>query len=94
MKKKLEDYILEVVHQNSGGVKFLELLTDVASAALEGQVDANALDGNFPDILEETVTKMDPKVKVLRYGWCMDKTGIPGSIQREKIFVYSPLQGE
>lgn len=71
----MQQEIKRIVDENSGGLKFTKLISEMV-AAKEGRVD--------PDVLLEMVEGMD-ELQVLRYSWHLS-----GELAREKIFIYTP----
>lgn len=83
---KLQAYIREVLNNKySGGVKFVELVTDVTAAYYQKVFVDDPL--VHPDIIpqdvETTIRNMED-VKILTYTWK------PMPLYREKMFVYTP----
>lgn len=83
-QKPLREYILEVVDAHSGGLKGLELMTELFL-----RMGAELLDVTngvrFMEEIEQTVEEM-PELGLLRYGMKLDDT-----MYREKIFVFRKL---
>ena len=79
----LQAEIRDIVHDNSGGVKFLALLADLASRRMDiGLGDESA------EVIMDAI-KQDPSLSIHGYVWHMagpnDNTE---GILREKMFVY------
>lgn len=74
----LHDIILAHVVDNSGGIKFTELLAKLTAIAIE---NSEQLPENFQDMVEETIRKSD-KMKILDYTFT--------TLKRVKMFVYTP----
>ncbi len=93
------ELILKILHENSGGIKHLDLYVRVIECLRAGEVK----DKDFPHIsgsrtareteqLEEVFEKKlseIPEIGILEYGWNMG-----GDTVRLKMFVYTPLTGE
>ncbi len=82
--KTLRETIIEYVQHNSGGVKFLDLIMHIVHQAAEGHVKLTVK----LEQMEEYIESLAPDVRILRYGWDM------GGVQREKLFIYTPLWGQ
>ena len=82
---QLKDAILKHVQENSGGVKFIDLLTGVAAGSFEKTIDfpeGVQFGADFPDQLLDFVRQMS-ELKVLEYSWDM------GGTKRIKYFIYT-----
>lgn len=74
----MKEFILQCLHDNSGGIKFMDLLVQVLSWCHEN--DQPTL---FPEELLKTIKEMG--LGILEYGWDM------GGIVRMKQFIYTPV---
>jgi hypothetical protein len=86
--ERIQQLVRNFIQDNSGGAKYTEVLTHIfyamhASAVEEKDTSLNK-DTSLDDI--ESVIRSMPDIKVLDYGWQMDK-----DLWREKMFVYTPL---
>lgn len=75
--------IREIVHDNSGGVKFLALLADLACRRLDV-----GLGPDSAEVIVDTIEE-DPTLRIHDYVWHM--AGPEGNVEgglREKMFVY------
>jgi len=72
--KELHDQAVNIVIDNSGGIKFIELLFELIRSQIE-------LDENLPEQLER-VLRESSVVKVLDYTY--------KQLNRSKMFIYTP----
>ena len=85
MSEKMSDVALkheirELINENSGGIKFTELITELVSRSMEQH-------GGFdfdPDDIEKAIEDMDG-IEILRYSWHFST-----KMSREKMFIYTP----
>ena len=76
------DQIRKVIHEHSGGIKFLHLI-----AALSEFSELNDVQNVVnPDELLTLLESMKPEIEVLHYSWKMGGD----ELSREKLFVYTP----
>lgn len=75
-QKQIQDEILKIIDDHSGGMKFLELLTELISRAAHKDPEG---------ILR--LCKKHPKLKVLEYSMILGPKMV-----RVKYFVYRPLK--
>jgi len=81
---RLLNVIQLIIDENSGGMKFTELLTELAKNANTNALRDILTDfkGNeIPDIVETTIRDFGGKIKILDYTW--------QSMNRAKMFVYT-----
>ncbi len=71
----MEQEIKRIVEENSGGVKFTKLISEM-TAAKQSRVD--------PDAILKTIEEMDG-IQILRYSWYLAE-----AFPREKIFIFTP----
>ncbi len=69
------EIIKRIVNENSGGMKFTELLVDLAVDQIKMKID--------PDVIEQAIRDC-PDLDILDYSWDM------GEVKRAKMFVYTP----
>ena len=89
---ELRHAIIEVVTENSGGVKFTKLLTEVTSRYMRGEIINMKKIENIHDeenrdtsyFIERVISEIElmANVKILKYTW--------RDIARQKWFVYTP----
>lgn len=85
-RETIQNWVLEMVQQSSGGIKFVELITKLMMRANENKESWGTLMKRVSDAewLEEAIEEMD-QVEILRYSWQLS-----GELSREKMFVYTP----
>ena len=81
----LRDRIQECIDDNSGGVKFVYLITYLTAKIYEDdRADKLPKDlDDFPEMVEKVITERMPSVGILEY------TMGPGGLNRTKMFVYN-----
>ncbi len=95
----LPELVLDVLHENSGGIKYLDLFVRILEALRDGEIvddDFPTIEGNrtsletkrIDGIFEKKLAKI-PKVSILTYAWKMDE-----DTYREKKFVYTVMPKE
>lgn len=72
------EIVIKIVNDHSGGVKFLELITDMTTKYRE---NFQPICDNFADRVEEIIRASD-KVKILDYTY--------QALNRAKMFIYTP----
>jgi len=85
----LIDVILRIVDEHSGGMKIIELLTELI-AYHYSQPEGAFPDFPTPNIVEEACRQC-PELGVLTYAMVMGDVSIGHGAIREKMFVYRPL---
>lgn len=76
--EELEEYIMQIMHENSGGIKFMELLSKLLNRPSIR---------DYADDLESYIrTQMSDRLLILEYEWI--------SHNRIKMFVYTPITTE
>ena len=91
-----DEFVMGHLMSNSGGDKFISLLTALVAAVCEGLIVDMSREECDPDEVESLLATMqeDGRIGLQRYGWPM---GVPphdkasGGVVREKMFVYLPL---
>lgn len=80
---KLDDAIEQIVFNSSGGIKFTELITNIADM----YYDKKSIDMDHSPTADEILVaiKQSKTLKILEYTWHMSD-----SVSREKMFVYTP----
>jgi hypothetical protein len=74
-KDRIKDGVRRILDEHSGGIKFTELIVEIASCRY---LDISEMDA---DEIEKVIREMED-VKVLDYVW--------KSMNRAKMFVYTP----
>lgn len=77
--QNLEQIILDIVNNHSGGIKFTTLIADLVSKHKEHEIDIDCV--HFPDQVEQAI-RNSSKMKILDYMWT--------DMNRAKMFVYTP----
>jgi hypothetical protein len=89
--QRFHDAILEILHENSGGIKGLVLYGQL-SALFAKDEEINMLALLESDELDQLVSSV-PNVTVIQYDWDMERKSGKGQI-REKTFVCTQYQEE
>jgi len=75
--RTLEETIIKLVDSKSGGMKFVELIAELVSLGLKGDIDEPEANIMNPNFIENKIRIM-PKLGILEYVWH----------NRIKMFVY------
>lgn len=79
----LQAEIRDIVHDNSGGVKFLALLADLASRRMDIGLGEDSV-----EVIMDAI-KLDPSLRIHGYVWHMDgPNDNTEGVSRTKMFVY------
>ena len=83
MKNKISDkelmkYVVKIVNDNSGGIKFTQLVTELVSTLFENNKNCNIVSAEYI----ENLIKKSKNLKILTYTF--------HSLNREKLFIYTP----
>jgi hypothetical protein len=81
-KELLHELILDIVNDNSGGIKFIALMTEVIFRIKEGKANGFREIPDDLDIYMEEIIRESKDMKILDYTWT--------KMKRAKMFVYTP----
>lgn len=77
---QIKKLILEIIEDNSGGLKFTELLPNLITKLINSN-QSNFIEHLTPEFVEELITQT-PELKILEYTF--------KSLNRQKMFIYTP----